>query len=333
MAEPDPSAAADKAAFPGSESWSDLTLLGLDIGGTTSRAWLWAAGTVVAESRAPSASLPASGRDGARAALAELLAGVRADEAAPLDAIGVGSAGLSVPGAREFLREQLAPLTRSGALVIVADAMLVLPAAGLDAGVAVVCGTGSVAVGSLAGRSVQAGGWGYLLGDEGGGYWIVREAIRTLLSRRDNCQPAGELGARLLSATGAAGLPALHRLFYARPHRPGDWARHAGVVLDSPDIDAVAIASRAADAVAGLTESAIRKLDAPFNLPVVLAGGLLGNAAFRHLARNSVAQVRPGADVRVLTAEPVAGAVRLAALAARRDGERPPSATGDPGGR
>jgi glucosamine kinase len=308
--------AADTAVNPGSETWADLTLLGLDIGGTTSRARLWAEGKVAAESRAPSASLPASGLAGAEAALAELLAGAGVEKAAPLDAIGVGSAGLSVPGAREFLREHLAPLTRSGELVIVTDAMLFLPAAGLDAGIAVVCGTGSVAVGSFAGRSVQAGGWGYLLGDEGGGYWIVREVMRTLLSRRDHGRPAGELGARMLSATGAADLPALHRLFYAQPHLPGNWARHAAVVLDSSDPDAAAIVARAANAVADLAESAIRQLDPPVSLPVVLGGGLLGNAAFRTAACKAVARILPGADARVLADEPVAGAVRLAALAA-----------------
>ena len=312
---------ADSAFAPGSESWAGLTLLGLDIGGTTSRARLWAAGRVVAESRAQSASLPASGPDGAKAALAELLAGVGADQAAPLDAIGVGSAGLSVPGARDFLREHLAPLTRSGELVIVTDAMLVLSAAGLDAGVAVVCGTGSVAVGSFAGRSVQVGGWGYLLGDEGGGYWIVREAMRTLLSRRDNGRPAGELGAQLLSATGAADLPALHRLFYAQPHLPGSWARHARLVLSNTDSGAIAIVAQAADAVAGLAASATQKLDAPASLPVVLGGGLLATAAFRDAACNAVAQALPRADVQVLAGEPVAGAVRLAALAATKNAQ------------
>jgi hypothetical protein len=52
---------------------------------------------------------------------------------------------------------------------------------------------------------------------------------------------------------------------------------------------------------------------------VVLGGGLLGNAAFRDAASNAVAQILPGADVRVPADEPVAGAVRLAALAATRN--------------
>jgi N-acetylglucosamine kinase-like BadF-type ATPase len=289
-------------------------LLGIDIGGTRSRARL-CTGQITTESQGPGASLPAAGRDQAGAALAGLLNDLKLDQTQQLDAICVGSAGLSVPGAREFLNEQLAPLTRPGALTVVTDVQLVLPAAGLTEGVAVVCGTGSVAVGRHDGRTVQVGGWGFLLGDEGGGYWVVREALRVLLDRRDHDEPDGQLGKDLMAATGAEDLAALHRLVYQQPHRPSDWARHASLVLDSADPAAAAIAARAADAAASLAAAAVRELESPRTLPVVLAGGLLGNAAFRHAARQAVAQALPKAEVTVLADEPVAGAIRLARLA------------------
>lgn len=290
-------------------------LLGIDIGGTRSRARLCTDGQVTAETDGPSASLPAAGRDGAQAALTKLLTGLPLGQARPLDAICVGSAGLSVPGAREFLAGQLAPLTRTGDVTIVSDVQLVLPAAGLTDGVAVICGTGSVAVGSLAGRTVQIGGWGYLLGDEGGGYWVVREALRVLLDRRDHDGPSGELGQDLLAATGCPDLAALHRMVYEQPHRPSGWARHANLVLDSADPAAAAIAARAADAVAALAAAAAEELDPPASLPVVLAGGLLGNAAFQTAARKAITRTPPGTEVTVLAGEPVAGAIRLARLA------------------
>jgi N-acetylglucosamine kinase-like BadF-type ATPase len=287
-------------------------LLGIDIGGTRSRARLCTDGQIEAESQGASASLPAAGRDGARAALAKLLAGLPLDQVQPLDAICVGSAGLSVPGAREFLHTQLAPMTYPNALMIVSDIQLVLPAAGLTDGVAVICGTGSVAVGSFAGRTVQVGGWGYLLGDEGGGYWVVREALRELLDRRDHGGSPGPLGDELLAATGCSDLAGLHRVVYEQPHRPSGWARHAALVLDSADPAAAAIAARAADAVASLAAAAARALGPPASLPVVLAGGLLGNAAFQTAAGEAVARMLPRAEVTVLADEPVAGAIRLA---------------------
>jgi len=314
-------------------SGAGLRLLGIDIGGTRSRAILWAGGQVLAERQASSASLPAAGLHGAQAALAALLAGLDSRQAEPFDAICVGSAGLSVPGTRQFLQDRLTPLTRSGTVVIVSDVMLVLPAAGLDSGVAVICGTGSVAVGSLAGRTVQLGGWGYLLGDEGGGYWIVREALRQLLQRRDQGRPLGELADQLLRATGCADLASLHRRYLQHPHVPGEWAQYAGPVLDSQDPAATGIAQRAAAAIAGLASATIGALDPPADvqgrIPVVLAGGLLGNAAFRRACHAAIAEAQPRADVSVLTDPPVAGAVRLAGLAAARAGSPGPPVPSD----
>ena len=195
-----------------------------------------------------------------------------------------------------------------------------------------VCGTGSVAVGSCGDRAVQAGGWGYLLGDAGGGYWIVREALRVLLRRRDHGQPPGELGRQLLAATGSQDLAMLHRRFFDQPHVPGTWARHARLVLDSHDPGAAEISESAARAVAELGKAATAELngpceldgageeDQPGYLPVVLAGGLFRNQAFSRAALGAVAQAMPGVGLSLLADDPVAGAVRLAGLAAQRAG-------------
>jgi N-acetylglucosamine kinase-like BadF-type ATPase len=54
-----------------------------------------------------------------------------------------------------------------------------------EPGVLVISGTGSVAIGQDGqGRVARAGGWGYLLGDEGSGFSIGREALRACLSGR-----------------------------------------------------------------------------------------------------------------------------------------------------
>ena len=165
--------------------------------------------------------------------------------------------------------------------------MLVLPAAGLDEGVAVICGTGSIAVGAWQGRQARSGGFGYLLGDEGSGYWITRAAVRALLDRRDRGVPLGALGETLLAAAGASHMDELQRMFYDFPH-PRRWARHAPLVLEADDPAARSIAVEAAQALAGLAASAMRRLagpdESPVALPVVLGGGLLDNPAFRAAA-------------------------------------------------
>jgi len=54
-----------------------------------------------------------------------------------------------------------------------------------EPGILVISGTGSVAIGQDGqGRIARAGGWGYLLGDEGSGYSVGREALRACLYGR-----------------------------------------------------------------------------------------------------------------------------------------------------
>jgi glucosamine kinase len=292
-------------------------VLGLDIGGNGSRAQLSVDGKVVAERSAASASVVAVGKATAGTALSQLLGQLPVDPARRVDAVCVGSAGGSIPDTQQFLTSHLEPLTRPGMVLVVSDALLVLPAAGLDVGVAVTCGTGSAVAGRYQGDSVQSGGWGYLLGDEGSGYWIVRSAIRVLLDRKDRGVPPGELGERLFKATSVRTISALQGLFYATP-QPRVWAKHAPVVLDNADPAAATIAARAAEALAGLAVSAAERLAAPSDLPVVLSGGLLAHGGLEAAVRKRIEKARPGSDVRILETPPVTGAVRLAEAAAKK---------------
>ncbi len=296
-------------------------VLGLDIGGTSTRARLVTDGVVAADATAGSASLTSAGHARAAAVLDELLGRLPGPPGA-LDAVCAGAAGSRT--AREtggFLRARLAPMTKSGTVVIVDDASLILPAAGLADGIAVICGTGSAATGTWRDHEAWAGGWGYLLGDEGSGYWIVRSAMRALLRRGERGLPAGELGTSLLRATGAADLDALRADFYRQPG-PGNWARHAPAVLDCADADdgAARIIADAAANLARLAAEVARQLaaadSAAGRLPVVLAGGLMGHELLRTATAGAIRAELPDSPVIELREPPVAGAVRLAETAA-----------------
>jgi len=291
----------------------------MDIGATSTRVRLVANGVVVRDATAASASLTAVGRERAAAVLDELLTGLPGLPGldGPLDAVCAGAAGSRTARDTDgFLRARLAPITRSGDVLVVDDASLVLPAAGLAEGVAVICGTGSIATGAWHGCEAWAGGWGYLLGDEGSGYWIVRAAIRALLGRRTGGLPPGQLGACLLGEVGAPDLDALRGEFYRRPE-PGNWARHAPAILACSDSEVAGLVRQAADALAGLAAQVAGQLEAA-GAPVVLAGGLMTNERLSAAAVAAVSAVLPASPVRVLREPPVAGAVRLAEAAAAR---------------
>jgi glucosamine kinase len=291
-------------------------VLGLDVGGTHSRARLLHDDEVIGEASGPSASLAAAGRERAADAMASVLGQLSLQPGAGLDAVCIGTAGTSARESDAFFVDLLSPLTSTGRVVVVNDARLVLAAGGLTDGIACIAGTGSIAVGVVAGREQRAGGWGYLLGDEGSGYWVTRMALRELAERNDSHLALGALGDAVLGATGCPDFTSLFQRWYDRPS-PDAWAALAPLVLDCGDPFTGEVTTAAASALAAIVSSVHRRLGSPPDLSVLLAGGLLTNheglAASTLLAiESSVPAVRP----RVATEPPVAGAVQLALQAA-----------------
>lgn len=283
-------------------------VVGLDVGGTRSSGRLCEGGRVLAEAEAGAANAAAVGQDRAEQTLLEVVEQLRSLAGnGPIAALCAGVAGADAPRQREMALAVLRRLVPGARALVVHDSRLVLAAADLDDGIVLIAGTGSIASGWAAGREARAGGWGHLLGDEGSGYWVTREAVRRVLAAQDQGLAPGPLARALLAATSTSEpLEVAHALHDRR--EPSAWAAHAAVALRAePGLAAVAgreLAMQAAT-VAG-------RLNLPHG-PVVLAGGLLLHEAdVERSLREELARRLPGAEVRRLEAPPVAGAVRLA---------------------
>lgn len=278
-------------------------VLGLDIGGSSSRARLVLEGRTVAEANGPGANVALIDAKLVEQRLTELIAQLGSPRPA---ACCAGAAGSEVPAARRRLEDLLARLLPGTKVMVVHDTRLILAAADVDVGIALIAGTGSVAYARNSdGREATAGGWGWMLGDEGSGAWIVRAALRELMRRREGGEPLGELGERLFSAIGTSDLlETIGRM--QGYHEAGQWAAFAGAVFDAAgDPGAVRIIDTAAQSLAQLAGRAGAKVGVKG--PVVLAGGLMTN--YPDLLARVQAQIEESA---VLREEPVAGAVRLA---------------------
>lgn len=108
------------------------------------------------------------------------LAGV----ALPLDALWVGLAGIDRPGARDRIAGHLDGLATT--LRLTNDAELLFGALPNESGIVLIAGTGSIAFGkNREGTVARAGGWGYLIGDEGSGYDIGRLAVQAVAHAAD----------------------------------------------------------------------------------------------------------------------------------------------------
>ena len=107
-------------------------------------------------------------------------------------------------------------IVQAGKYVIVNDAVVALAGATAgEPGVVAVSDTGSIAFGrNSEGRTARAGGWGYIFGDEGGAFDLVRQAIRAALRHEEGWGPSTSLRGSLLTATGAADVNQLLHWFY-----------------------------------------------------------------------------------------------------------------------
>lgn len=122
-----------------------------------------------------------------------------------------------------ILREML----RTGSLLVSDDALIALSGATAgQPGIITIAGTGSIAYGrNSVGQTARAGGWGYVFGDEGGGFDLTRQALRAALRFEEGWGPATALHPLLLAETGASTAnELLHRFYttdYPRPRIAG----------------------------------------------------------------------------------------------------------------
>lgn len=142
-----------------------------------------------------------------------------------------GFAGAGRPGSVAFYREVLQSLIPDAQVIIIeSDAFISsIGAIGIDPGLLLIAGTGSIVIGRDKDRSMfRVGGWGPHFGDEGSGFWIGRKAVRVALRSLDSQSPtvfteriATCLGLNLISevvsawAGGKIGVPDIAGLFPA----------------------------------------------------------------------------------------------------------------------
>lgn len=313
--------------------------LGADLGGTSTRVLVAdRAGLVVGRGRGGPGN-PTSSPDLAASSLQDALAGALAG----VTPARVGQAVLGVAGGSALAagprRHEFDAVLRGAGVAVrpryVGD-VLVAYAAGTASpdGAVLVAGTGASAGQVRAGELVRtSAGHGWLLGDDGSGWWLGREAVRAGLDALDAGEVNEGLARRALAHVAAlAGQESTHGEHTALPLGPVDevvrtaWkqivvrtinarppvrlADHSRLVTDAAQLQdplALDLVARAGAALA----AAVEPLLAP-GAPLVLAGGLVAPGSVVAAAvRAALSPTRP--DVRLVHAGPgEAGAAWLA---------------------
>ncbi len=231
-----------------------------------------------------------------------------------VDRVGIFLAGCAVGEDQQSLSRLCTEIWPSAKIIVGNDRDSGLAAAlGHADGIVVNAGSGSSVTGRRGDRIEKAGGWGHILGDAGGGYFLVIEALRLILREYDLHRGEGQFTAKILHALSLNNLDEVVR--WAQTADKMEIAMLAPVVFEAAaggDARVLEIIEEGARVLCEYTEAVASRLHllAP---KVVLMGGLFHrDSIYTHAFRRRLKKNLP--DARVGTAErsPELGAAWLA---------------------
>jgi N-acetylglucosamine kinase-like BadF-type ATPase len=306
-------------------------IIGVDGGGTKTTAWIAplddAENTIViGRGQAGPGNPRAAGFEIAQSSIAAAVEAAFADAKLPRAPAAAACFGLAGAGRKIEQRRIEAWAKEAGiahAVGVCGDAEPILAAASPHhRGVALICGTGSLAWGrNTAGEVARSGGWGYLLGDEGSGYSIALAGLTAAVRAADGRGQPTMLLSRLLQALGAKAPQEMVERVYAAEMTRERLAGLCTFVFDAAPGDAVArtIIENAAEQLAEMVSALCHRLGMRGGeYPLALAGGVILNQPLLRCQlseRLERKRLKPGSIC--LVAEPVRGALMLARSIAR----------------
>lgn len=262
-----------------------MIFMGIDGGGTGVRVVLAGADLVVlgqgeAGGVNPNVQTPAVAESHLRTAIQQAITTAHIDPA-HITAVTVGIAGTSYnDSSGDWLRHTLTDLLPQAQVIVSSDAEIALVGAhGAARGVIVMAGTGSVAYGiNEQGRHARAGGYGFLLGDEGSGYWLGREAVTAVVQTFYEQGAPTRLTEPVLATLALSHADHIIGWVYAsHPDKNTTIASLAPQVLHCAaegDTAAINIVQRGTLALAQMVKSILRQLN-DSTLPVAFGGSVL----------------------------------------------------------
>ena len=294
--------------------------LGIDVGGSHTTVVVGdKTAQVLARADGPGAAMRPGGAEASAAVIADIArrAAAAAAVTLPADAAMVGAAGAGREQEQQELATALIKAQVARRVRVAGDSEISLAAAfGEGPGILLNAGTGSIAFARSAdARLHRAGGYGWLLGDEGGGYWLGRRALASAARATDDPQESSTLLERLLVALGLRHFDDLIRwTATATPAQIAALAPHVlNAALEGEQVAQQAVWEAAVE-LARLVGALAHHFPGTEPIAVATAGGLLrrGSPLLKAL-HDVLINTTPRARLVDGPVDAPAGAVRLAA--------------------
>ena len=278
-----PLARADSSQTATTRSESDDLLLGVDGGQSHTRAVVGdASGAVIGCGTAGPANCTGDERSAEKLqrAVSNAVGEALERTGRKLADIRFAAACFGLSGGSTSRRAVIESVISAQRLEIVGDAEIaLLGGLGGKPGIVVIAGTGSMAFGkNAAGETARAGGWGYVFGDEGGAFGIVRHALRAALRQEEGWGTETTLTGVLLKECKAQNLDELMHRFYTKEltrDRIASWAPLVDQAASEGDGVAAEILKGAVECLHELVIAVRTKLfDVEEGIPIVPIGGV-----------------------------------------------------------
>jgi N-acetylmuramic acid 6-phosphate etherase len=286
-------------------------ILGVE-GGGTKTAWVLVERDGVDLRVAKEGKLPPSNF---RLATPERLRAIFSELPNEIDRGGIFLAGCVTDDDRRALSTMCAEIWPKAKIIVGSDRDSDFAAAfGRQDGVLVNAGSGSSVTGRRGNHTEKAGGWGHILGDTGGGYFISIQALRLILREYDVHRGEAQFAASILRALALNNFDELVR--WAQTADKMEIAMLAPVVCEAAtngDQPVIEILEEGARVLCEYTEAVAARLHllAP---KVVLSGGLFHrDSIYTHTFRRRLKKALPDARVSTSDQPSEMGAAWLAA--------------------
>ena len=300
--------------------------IGIDGGGTKTEGIIGDNnGRIVGYVKAETTNIQVKALDDVKNTLVNMIATLRIQ--AKIDLSDINTIYLSLSGAgreteKALIKASLAEFENDGInIVIENDAMCALASGTYgDSGIVLIAGTGSIAYSYMKETNEldRVGGWGYIIGDEGSGYDIGKQALSSIMKGYDGRGPATRLTGAIMKHLNLTHETEIIPYIYQNTEMRSDIAALSKIVLKvatKGDNVAKSILDNSIKSLIELVHGAFLYLDKKkYNPPIVLCGGLFSNPMFKEKFISDLKTKLPNSEIIIPNFTPVIGAYILSLI-------------------